>query len=256
MSSLFLNGLYTYGINAISSVNNLLLGGTNTNNIQILNPIIGDNSNNLYFNSVNTTDIDNTITQNFCFNSIIPSSSISVTNNSNSKNTNITLDASNITLDASNITVRGSICPNYTYLYNGPSYTGDIYPIGYVTDQPTYRGSGSIGSAKKVSNGLTLTPGVWFIDWLASYELNGGCSWDYLFTFVSTTNNFGFPNINLMNETFGGSQTNSIRWYHKGCGMACVTEKTTYYLYQQGGIRTGTVTTADSPYYFRATRIA
>jgi hypothetical protein len=256
MSSLFLNGLYTYGINAISSVNNLILGGTNTNNIQILSPIIGDNSNNLTFNSVNTTDIDNTITQNFCFNSTVPSSSISVTNNSNSKNTNIILDASNITIDASNITVRGSICPNYTYLYNGPSYTGDIYPIGYVTNQPTYMGSGNIsGISKRISNGLILTPGVWFIEWLSSFDLGSGSSWNYLATFVSTSS-FWESNYNLIYETFGGSQTNSIRWYHKGNSTVCVSEKITYYLYQAGTIRSGTVTTADYPYYFRATRIA
>jgi hypothetical protein len=257
MSSLFLNGLYTYGINAISSANNLLLGGTNTNNIQILNPIIGDNSNNLTFSSLNTTDIVNTITQNFCFNSIVPSASINVTNNSNTKNTTITLDTSNITLDVSNITVRGSICPNYTYSYNGPNYTGDIYPIGYVTDQPTYMGSGNVSStSKRVSNGLTLTPGVWYIEWVGSFTLNGGAVYDYLFTYISTTTNWAFPNKHLMVEFFGGSQANTILAYHKGSAMLCVTEKTIYNMYQEGNIRSGSVQVRDDPYYFRATRIA
>ena len=40
MSSIFSNGLNTNSISSVSSENNLLLGGTNTNNILLLNPII------------------------------------------------------------------------------------------------------------------------------------------------------------------------------------------------------------------------
>jgi hypothetical protein len=71
MNSLFINGLYTNGINALTSANNLLLGGTNTNNIQILSPIVGDSTDTITFSSVNTNNIINTIAQNFCFNSIV-----------------------------------------------------------------------------------------------------------------------------------------------------------------------------------------
>ena len=55
MSSIFSNGLNTNSISSVSSENNLLLGGTNTNNIQLLNPIIGDGSNNITLN--NNTNI-------------------------------------------------------------------------------------------------------------------------------------------------------------------------------------------------------
>jgi microcystin-dependent protein len=45
MSSVFLNGVYTFGINSLSSVSNLILGGTNTSNIQVLSPLIGNENN-------------------------------------------------------------------------------------------------------------------------------------------------------------------------------------------------------------------
>ena len=139
MSSVFLNGLYTFGINGISSATNLILGGSNTNNIQILSPIIGDGNDSLTFSSINTNDIVNTITQNFCFNSTVPSAFISVTNNSTTKNTNITLDASNVTLN-SYITIPPiSSLPTinqigYKYLIMTGSYQAIGTTIGRLTD--------------------------------------------------------------------------------------------------------------------------
>ena len=62
MNSVFLNGLYTSGLNALSETSNLLLGGVNTNNIQILNPIIGDGINNIILN--NDTIIKEILTTN------------------------------------------------------------------------------------------------------------------------------------------------------------------------------------------------
>jgi hypothetical protein len=135
MSSLFLNGLYTTGINSLSEISNLLLGGTNTNNIQILSPIIGDGSNTLTFSSINTTDIVNKITQNFCFNSTVPSASISVTHNSSTDDTSITLDATNININ-NNLILNYPIIPNYNYTET--SGTNNESSIGYIYSRILY----------------------------------------------------------------------------------------------------------------------
>ena len=152
MSSLFLNGLYTYAINAISSTNNLLLGGTNTNNIQILSPII---SNNLTFNYVNTTDIINTISENFCFNSNIPSASISITNNSTTKNTNIILDASNIIFNSPIIT---------NYGYDNISGTNIKGTIGY--SERVYCVETNLGNSATFTgfDSIYITKGIWIVE--------------------------------------------------------------------------------------------
>jgi microcystin-dependent protein len=81
MSSIFLNGLNTFGINSISSNTNLILGGTNTNNIQLLNPIIGDGVNNITLNNDTNIKGNTTIDGNLSMNGTITNSSpVTLTN--------------------------------------------------------------------------------------------------------------------------------------------------------------------------------
>jgi hypothetical protein len=74
MSSVFSNGLNTNGISSVSSENNLLLGGTNTNNIQLLSPIIGDGLNNITLNNNTTIKGNTTIDGNVSVNGIVTNS--------------------------------------------------------------------------------------------------------------------------------------------------------------------------------------
>ena len=74
MSSVFLNGLNTNSISSLSSENNLLLGGTNTNNIQLLNPIIGDSDNNIRLNNDTSIKGNTTIDGNVSVNGIVTNS--------------------------------------------------------------------------------------------------------------------------------------------------------------------------------------
>jgi microcystin-dependent protein len=81
MSSTFLNGLNTFGINSISAENNLLLGGSNTNNIQLLNPIIGNGDNNIILNNDTNIKGNTTINGNVSVNGIVTNSSpVTLTN--------------------------------------------------------------------------------------------------------------------------------------------------------------------------------
>jgi hypothetical protein len=192
MSSLFLNGLYTSGISALSETTNLLLGGTNTNNIQILTPIMGNSANNITFSSLNTTDIINTITQNYCFNSIVPSALLSVTNNSTTKDTTLLLDSSNIILDATNITLNAtnitlntnnsnrfnSFINNFNSITMGVneyitmgSPNNTVLPIlnqlGYKQTLLTMGGTAITGvspTPARISNFFTIPKGTWIID--------------------------------------------------------------------------------------------
>ena len=186
MSSLFLNGLYTTGISALSETSNLLLGGTNTKNIQILSPIIGDSTNTLSFSSLNTTDIINTITQNFCFNSVVPSVSISVQNNSNIDYTSLTLDASNIIINGNLIINNSLIPPIYDYNQNkGINIEGSI---GYIYDQSNaYIGLLPLDSTSKtISSIINIKPGVYYVYLYFYMEVNSNDSYNFYRTSITS----------------------------------------------------------------------
>jgi hypothetical protein len=235
MSSLFLNGLYTNGINALTSANDLLLGGRNTNNIQILSPIIGDRNNTITFSSVNTTDIVNTITQNYCFNSIVSSALLSVTNNSNTNDTTLLLDASTITLDANNITLNANnltlslknsinfnsndintIINNFTtklneYITMGTPNTllPSINQIGYkylliYVEGPVVMNT----TISRYSNDFTIPKGTWIIELSASIQNNTA------FALVGITNNISVINLDCTSSVYlnssGTTVTNAI----------------------------------------------
>jgi microcystin-dependent protein len=86
MSSTFLNGLDTFGINSISSDTNLILGGTNTNNIQLLNPIIANGDNNIILNNDTNIEGNTTFDGNVSVNGIVTNSSpVTLTNQLTSK---------------------------------------------------------------------------------------------------------------------------------------------------------------------------
>ena len=86
MSSIFLNGLNTNGISSLSSENNLLLGGTNTNNIQLLNSIIGNGDNNITLNNDTTIKGNTTIEGNLIMNGTVTNSlPVTLTNQLTSK---------------------------------------------------------------------------------------------------------------------------------------------------------------------------
>jgi hypothetical protein len=233
MSSLFLNGLYTSGISALSETTNLLLGGTNTNNIQILTPIMGNSTNNITFSSLNTTDIINTISQNYCFNSIVPSALLSVTNNSNTKDTTILLDSSNIILDANNITLNATnitLNPINSNSFN--SFINNLNSITMGVNEYITMGTpntllpsiNQIGykylliyvvgpvvmntTISRYSNDFTIPKGTWIIELSASIQNNTA------FALVSITNNILVINVDFASSVYlnstGTTVTNAI----------------------------------------------
>jgi hypothetical protein len=209
MSSLFLNGLYTTGINALSQTSNLLIGGTNTNNIQILSPIIGDSSNNLTFSFLNTSDIVNTITQNFCFNSVIPSASISVTNNSNMDDTSITLDASNIIING-NLNIYNKLVT--TYNYNEITGTTSKGSIGY-TYYASKSGVSSILDDKiniiVESNNIPI--GVYYAKGVCTIDADSGSVFsNYELSFINSEGYSYFSNSENYNFTYSSGKNLSL----------------------------------------------
>jgi microcystin-dependent protein len=81
MSSIFSNGLNTNGISSVSPENNLLLGGANTNTIQLLSPIIGNGTNDITINNDTTIKGNTTIDGNLSMNGIVTNvTSVTLTN--------------------------------------------------------------------------------------------------------------------------------------------------------------------------------
>ena len=183
MSSVFLNGLNTNSISSLSSENNLLLGGTNTNNIQLLNPIIGDSDNNIRLNNDTSIKGNTTIDGNVSVNGIVTNSTpITLSNQLTPKNyvDNTILETGTIIMHASlnnpptggngyylcdgsekNITTDAALFAviGYTYGRNGdnfnlPNLLGK-FPVGPTTSSEMRYLSNLTGGV--TSGDVTLT---------------------------------------------------------------------------------------------------